>query len=325
MSFSRIRSRFRRVDSGGSGQGLVIDSPDDIPGLILWLQPAVGITRVQGVVTATGTTPPTVTLTGSPSNTTQSNIEIDITTSGTLGTALFQWKLNGVVQQTGQFTAASFLLGTTGITANFSAGTYAINNVYTSALAISTWADQSGKGHNVAQATAAAQPTYSASGGPTGTPAAVYAGGQSLQAIYADNQAVERYIVAVSTAASGSYIDGGVNNSGRIFVANATTVESYSGAILAAAGTNEGTWYAIGYLANGASSAMFVNGVQVSSGAGGSNNPGGITLGNFADEVSDPFTGSICEVLEYGGSGFTGVSPRGRAALKAYFHAKYGT
>lgn len=84
----------------------------------------------QAPATAAGTTPPAVTLTGQPIG--AWTVEIDISLLGVLGVAQFQWKLNGVVQQTAQVTAATFALGTTGLTANFAAGTYAADNVYTS-------------------------------------------------------------------------------------------------------------------------------------------------------------------------------------------------
>lgn len=84
-------------------------------------------------VTAAGTAPPTVTLTGTTPTKVTIEIDVNDTTGGTaLGQAKFQWKLNGTTQQTGQTTAATFVLGTTGLTANFGAGPYTNDNVYTS-------------------------------------------------------------------------------------------------------------------------------------------------------------------------------------------------
>jgi hypothetical protein len=82
-----------------------------------------------GPVTQSGTGP-AVTFTGTAAA--NQTIVITITTAGIRGTAAFQWSLNGVVQQTGQLTAATFALGTTGLTANFGTGTsYALNTTYT--------------------------------------------------------------------------------------------------------------------------------------------------------------------------------------------------
>ena len=139
--------------------------PTQLSSLQAWYRSDLGVTLTQSPVVSTGTTPPAVTLSGTPVST-SSSIEIDITLLGALGVAQFQWKLNGSVQQTGQTTAASFVLGSTGITASFGAGTYAVNDVYTSVAAVSAWADQSGVGdsnRNATQATGSKQPTINAS------------------------------------------------------------------------------------------------------------------------------------------------------------------
>lgn len=83
-----------------------------------------------GGVTATGTTPPAVTLTGTPLD--SYGIRIEITTAGALATAAFRWsKDGGLTYTSGILTAATVVLGATGLTANFPAGPYAVNNVYT--------------------------------------------------------------------------------------------------------------------------------------------------------------------------------------------------
>ena len=159
----RRQSRGRRLVDMANPQDVVppIGGPLDIAGALLWVRADLGVTIVQGPVVATGTTPPTVTMTGTPA-TSSNSLEIDITLTGLRGTATFTWKLNGVVQQTLQLTAATFVLGTTGITANFSAGTYTNDNVYTSVVTVSAWADQGGGGFNYVQATAASQPAFAA-------------------------------------------------------------------------------------------------------------------------------------------------------------------
>ena len=133
--------------------------PPDIPGLVLWLRADLGITYVQGPVVATGTTPPTVTLTGTPASPTNS-IVLTCTAAGTQTTATFSWTLNGVAQT--PFTAAAtVVLPGTGITANFPVGLYTNTpsaDTYTSVVTVSAWADRSGLGNNFAQATASKQP-----------------------------------------------------------------------------------------------------------------------------------------------------------------------
>lgn len=99
--------------------------------------PAVDALTIKGLfatngspVVATGTTPPTVTLTGTA--TANAVIEIDITTGGARGTALFTWKLNGTIQAVNVPTGASVALPGTGLQAAFTVGTYAVDNVYAS-------------------------------------------------------------------------------------------------------------------------------------------------------------------------------------------------
>ena len=112
---------------GTTGNGAYVSGGTIKVGGGVLLQPAIYVTALTG----TGTNPPVVTLTGTPI-VYPCDIEIDITpTGGARGTATFTWKLNGVVQATGQVTAATFVLGATGLTANFPVGTYSTNNVYT--------------------------------------------------------------------------------------------------------------------------------------------------------------------------------------------------
>jgi len=87
-------------------------------------------------VSGVGATIQAVTLTGTTKSVLA--IEIDITATGIRGVATFSWKLGGVVQQTGQTVAATFVLGTTGLTANFPAGTYTNGDVYSSVFAATT-------------------------------------------------------------------------------------------------------------------------------------------------------------------------------------------
>lgn len=80
---------------------------------------------------ALGTTPPAVFLTGAPVD--FYNFLIEITTLGSRGVAVFRWSSNGGTTYTSNVTtAATCVLGSTGITANFPVGTYATNNSYAS-------------------------------------------------------------------------------------------------------------------------------------------------------------------------------------------------
>lgn len=83
-------------------------------------------------VVATGTTPPTVTLSGSPAPTV-TKLHIDIVAGGTLGVATFRYSLdNATTWSSTTATAASSVLGASGLTAAFLAGTYNADNLYRS-------------------------------------------------------------------------------------------------------------------------------------------------------------------------------------------------
>lgn len=92
---------------------------------------ATGAPSLLTAVTAAGTTPPTVTVAGTP--TLAGSYRIEITTGGARGTAVFKWSLDGGANwtETAITTAATYLLPGTGITVSFSTGTYATDNVYT--------------------------------------------------------------------------------------------------------------------------------------------------------------------------------------------------
>lgn len=80
-------------------------------------------------VTALGSAPPTVSLSGTPAG--YYDLRIEITTGGTVGVAVFRWSKDGGASWTSTVTtAATVALGTTGLTAAFSAGTYATDHVY---------------------------------------------------------------------------------------------------------------------------------------------------------------------------------------------------
>lgn len=89
-------------------------------------------------VTSSGTTPPTVTLTGVPND--DYEFVIDIDTGGSRGTATFTWSSDGgATTSSAVLTAETVVLGSTGITVGFSVGTYATDNQYTSDIIIGGW------------------------------------------------------------------------------------------------------------------------------------------------------------------------------------------
>lgn len=310
--------------------------PTQLAGLALWLRADLGVTIVQGPVVATGTTPPAVTFTGTPSSS-SNTIVLTCTAAGTQTTATFSWTLNGVAQT--PFTAAAtVVLPGTGITANFPVGAYTNTpsaDTYTSVVTVSAWADQSGTGDankNVVQATATKQPAFTvadstlnnlpsltfnranqtilASGVWASPPSqtiefavagqAPYDGANNLT--WLDGDASNKLSMSTSSANYRLYIDAG----SQLFSPN----NSYSsGAIV------------FGAVFAGGSSAIYINNSQtpVASGAAGTASATKVCVGN-SGTGSVAINGSIGEVVGISG----GLTAAQRKQLYAYLGARYG-
>lgn len=303
-------------------------TPAQLPGLVLWLRADLGITYVQGPVVATGTTPPTVTLSGTPTSATNT-IEIDITGIGILGVALFSWKWNGVVQQTAQVTAASFPLAGTGITASFGAGTYAANDVYTSVVTVSAWADQSGNGNNASQAALISQPAYQVNGGANNTPYLAHGGFAWLTAPLITTQSANFTMFTVAQASSlitrnDVFEVGNTGNNYGLFVnldgSRRTNVNGASSAKFGTATTNWEKW--CWYDTSGVNNTTRVNGVPITaSGNVAITTPAGVTnIGTFSSGSPDVWSGGIAEILFYS----TTLSIAQILQVEAYLLTRYG-
>lgn len=141
---------FGYAEIGGGVKHPAIANAQQLPttNLILDLDPnaTAGVTLGLVGASSSGTTPPALTWTGTPTlqqvwiaGTT--SLQIALTSTGIRGTAQFTWYLNGVAQATGQTTAATYLLGSTGVTANFPVGAYTSGDVYTVNVGVSTLKD----------------------------------------------------------------------------------------------------------------------------------------------------------------------------------------
>ena len=319
----RRQSRGRRLVDMANPQDVVppIGNPLDIPGCILWLRADLGVTVVQGPVVATGTTPPTVTMTGTPASSTNT-LEIDITLTGLRGTATFTWKLNGVVQQTLQLTAATFVLGATGITANFSAGTYTNDNVYKSVVTVSAWADQSTAGNNVIQATAANQPAFVANG-INGQPTFQYNGTSQFLAAAAMTIAPPFSALMVGQAAGSGGIEMFWSFANSVFgyvystSSDASIELNYGGAQFAGTGSNKAPC-AITAIVNGASSSVRDNGVSSGIGSLGAGTSSNLCVGSLG--ASDFLGKYESELVMYNRA----ISVPEQRALFAYVASRYG-
>ena len=108
----------------------------------IYVVPAASTAGTQSAVTAAGTTPPTVTLTGNALD--DGQLRVEIRSAGARGTATFRYctdynSATGAGTWSGDIlTAATYAMPNTGVTLNFAAGTYAADNVYTATFAAPT-------------------------------------------------------------------------------------------------------------------------------------------------------------------------------------------
>lgn len=86
-------------------------------------------------LTASGTSPPAVTVAGLSRLASPSLLRLQVQVGGPVGTAKFRWSVDGGVTWTasGVITAPTVVLGTTGLSAVFPAGTYSADNAYVGA------------------------------------------------------------------------------------------------------------------------------------------------------------------------------------------------
>jgi hypothetical protein len=148
---------------------------------------------------------------------------------------------------------------------------------------IVNWYDQSGNGYTAAQATAASQPLYVASG-QNGKPVGRWDGvndGLKTSA-FPLNQPNTGFLVYSKPVGNQEkfLLDGNTSNSLGMYFINATTIRIYAGAG-PVAGTilDNGSKLMISYTLNGSNSYIWQNSVQIATGNAGTINPGGITLG----------------------------------------------
>jgi hypothetical protein len=199
-----------------------------------------------------------------------------------------------------------------------------------------TWADQSGIGNNVVQATAINQPTLSATGGPRSLPAIVYAGGtQNLVSTNTITASTNVTIFAVfkvtSTAATQCLMDYGVANTNglALFVdllstheraINVAGVANESDATNSAS-TNFEVWTiqqtntgpSTTLRVNGSSRPLSGNATMVAGGAG-------LVVGAQTSAGSSSMTGSWCELIMC-----SSLLPLGQVIqLEAYLRNRYG-
>ena len=313
---------------GVPGSGLPIN-PGQIPSVALWLRADQGIVFGAMVKPAhpAGGGPASVQPTGTPVVSVQS-IEVDIDGLGIVGVATFTWKLNGVIQATGVLTAASVVLGATGVTWNFGAGAYGVTDVYTSVPAVSSWTSIDASATAFVQATAANMPAWIAPGlvlsgwtaGPNNQASVYFMGTPQILASAAApgfTQPFTAFVVGQCPS----------NPAGQELMLCNTGISAYCAVTTSAYQVSAGAGitivatttkpFVVGAVFNGASSRCPAAGPgNVSAGAGNMNT--GLQLGTGAGEF---YIGHMPEVAAYSSA----LTEAQAFAVQASFSARYGT
>lgn len=298
---------FNKAGRGGtSWQGF---SPTWIVGLSVWMRGDLGVTSTIGPVTATGTTPPTVTLSGAPSQSqtvaSTPYVELDCTTLGVLGVSKFTVKVNGAVTATNVVSAASGVTLTgSGLTAGWAAGASATDDVYTANVVASAWASAAGA-RSFTQATASHRPTYVQA-------SASYASHASLSFATASSQSIidtvaitlpqpdTFYVVGRSTSGAGNYafVDASGGAIQACYSASGAQDATMYGGSFVASSTAVSSPSVMAFVFNGASSAIYVtnSASSVASGNVNANGIGTIAIGG-ANRGAGFLTGDVVDII----------------------------
>lgn len=196
---------------------------------------------------------------------------------------------------------------------------------------VAMWADQSGNGHNLSQATGSVQPAYNSSGGPGGRPSITYGGAQTLITFTAicAGTSPRSVFIQMSNSASPSTSSFDILRFGLSNPALTIRYDNYTG--LGDLTSSDGSFNNTGtYTADSAPHLItlthtagtvdpyYVDGVSVSSGPNVSTND--TATAGFQVSPSATFQGQVNEIFIYSDI----VSPTDMATALAYQHAFWG-
>lgn len=164
---------------------------------------------------------------------------------------------------------------------------------------VSAWGDQSGFKRHLLQATASKQPPYTRTGGAADR---AYVGtfdnvDDFLRVTYSYLQPETRFFVVLPTVGgtSAAVADGGAGNSAQFFAANAVLIGAFAGAQLLASATTS-AWGGFQVTFNAANSVLRVGHDAPVLGNLGPGGLGGLIVGLFGDQMSNPADARIAEV-----------------------------
>lgn len=324
----------RRASSYGQGTesisaGRRIAVPRDFPGCVVWLRADQGIT-LGGTPLAFGSSPPAVTISGALSQ--AIGIQIEITTGGARGTALFKWSVNSGSSYvaTGVTTAATVNLVTSGgtIVAAFPSATYTNDNVYKATVA--SWLDKSGTGRlaSVVQATAAAQPVFqSAPSGYNGKPGLSFtSGAQYLDGTFGTSLSQPATVVLVghfaATTSNQVMMDGiDAGNRFLIYGHSATGfLSQYAGVELISSTLRPTAAAVMTFVFTGTSLFTLSSDTTLQSGSAGSSALTGITVGSQFTHAGGLTGGVVSDLFIFKNASAAKV----RSSINKYASARYG-
>ncbi len=194
----------------------------------------------------------------------------------------------------------------------------------TIATGVSVWADQSGNGHDLAQATGSKQPTFRASSGPNSMPCVEGDGSNDfLQATFAWNHPAHLWIVSKTlTLVDDAYVCTGTGDDAPdIRTMSNGDVYARGGAQIGpvAGGGGAGAWHYYEFQHNGASAKLSRDAGSYTTGDSGTKDPGGLTLFAYLNGAGCS-NAQIAEVI-----GFSSIQSAGVIAnVQGYLHHRYG-
>lgn len=277
-----------------------------------------------GTLNATGASPPVVTISGLLSS--PQGIRVEITTSGTRGTAVFRVSIdNGSTWLASSvLTVATYAIGTTGITLNFPTGSYTDDNVYRAT--VQTIRERL-HGRDLVQLTASKQGLFILRG-QNGRPTVRLDGSDDIYGPTAFTLAQPWNLAMVykcTLGASGVHdivCDGNTAATGAILNNDSSgeTWAMFAGATLSSNTAVAGSAFAQITATFAPTAVGRANGAQLFSGSAGASDPNGFTLGGLAN-------GTRVAGVEFGEAVLTAgaLSANNLALLERYLRRHWGT
>jgi len=140
---SKVKASLRKVKDA-DGNSILVDAKEGglarINGIPIITTDRAPVQGSMGAVTSAGTSPPTITLTGTPAGAYE--LRVSVTTAGALGTSKIKYSLDGGVTYTENVTTAATVLmvdpftkQSSGVTLNIASGSASVDNTYTASFA----------------------------------------------------------------------------------------------------------------------------------------------------------------------------------------------